>query len=102
VVRIPGIFLPLRDCNDGCVDESAARIFIRIHADNRKKSPALWNTRPADLNPAASYSSIRRPYSTIGAGGLSSRVTILNNRQQETRPVFASHGNAMRPTNAQT
>ena len=27
-----------------------------------------------DLNPAASYSSIRRPYSTIGAGGLNGRV----------------------------
>jgi hypothetical protein len=27
-----------------------------------------------NLNPAASYSSIRRPYSTIGAGGLNGRV----------------------------
>ena len=27
-----------------------------------------------NLNPAASYSSIRRPHSTIGAGGLNGRV----------------------------
>ena len=39
-----------------------------------KKAPTSFEVGAFDLNPAASYSSIRRPYSTIGAGGLNGRV----------------------------
>ena len=39
-----------------------------------KKPDALSSTGLFNLDPAASYSSIRRPYSTIGAGGLNGRV----------------------------
>src|ERR1041384_1045705 len=41
----------------------------------KRKRPAVVRLAgPFSLNPAASYSSIRRPYSTIGAGGLNGRV----------------------------
>jgi hypothetical protein len=39
-----------------------------------KKAPASFEAGALYLNPAASYSSIGRPYSTIGAGGLNGRV----------------------------
>src|SRR2546427_12098608 len=38
------------------------------------KAPTSFEVGAFTLNPAASYSSIRRPYSTIGAGGLNGRV----------------------------
>ena len=49
--------------------------FAHCPGVSNKKARALSSTGPlANLNPAASYSSIRRPYSTIGAGGLNGRV----------------------------
>ena len=39
-----------------------------------KKARPLSRSGLFELNPAASYSPIRRPYSTIGAGGLNGRV----------------------------
>ena len=48
---------------------TTARIFAR-----KKRAPTSSRFGALNLNPAASYSSIRRPYSTIGAGGLNGRV----------------------------
>jgi hypothetical protein len=42
--------------------------------DLSEKAPTSFEIGAFNLNPAASYSSIRRPYSTIGAGGLNGRV----------------------------
>ena len=39
-----------------------------------KKGPTSFEIGPFKLIPAASYSPIGRPYSTIGAGGLNGRV----------------------------
>ena len=39
-----------------------------------QKAPACFEAGAFDVNPAASYSSIERLYSTIGAGGLNGRV----------------------------
>ena len=42
--------------------------------DKSKKAPTSFEIGAFNLNPAASYSPIERPYSTIGAGGLNGRV----------------------------
>jgi hypothetical protein len=39
-----------------------------------QKAPTSFEVGAFNLNPAASYSSIEQPYSTIGAGGLNGRV----------------------------
>ena len=41
---------------------------------HKHEGPGSFEHRAFNLNPAASYSSIGRPYSTIGAGGLNGRV----------------------------
>jgi hypothetical protein len=55
----------------------AQAAFNRIDNDDcvkTTKAPTSVEAGALNLNPAASYSSIRRPYSTIGAGGLNGRV----------------------------
>src|SRR5215510_16547599 len=48
---------------------------LTLHDCLLDKKPGLFRAPGfCVLNPAASYSSIRRPYSTIGAGGLNGRV----------------------------
>ena len=49
-------------------------VVTRRRSDSKTKAPASFEVGAFNLNPAASYSSIRRPYSTIGAGGLNGRV----------------------------
>src|ERR1051325_8442052 len=62
-----------RDAGSAPILEGSLKAFEANRT--KRKRPAVFRLAgPFSLNPAASYSSIRRPYSTIGAGGLNGRV----------------------------
>jgi hypothetical protein len=46
----------------------------KVYGLEDTKAPTSFDVEAFELDPAASYSSIGRPYSTIGAGGLNGRV----------------------------
>src|SRR3990167_5101573 len=48
---------------------------LDVNKPHKKKGPGWFQPRAfSNLNPATTYSPIRRPYSTMGAGGLNDRV----------------------------
>jgi hypothetical protein len=55
---------------------SAEEITLKqdLWSSTKEKGPNLFQVGAFRIDPAASYSSIGRPYSTIGAGGLNGRV----------------------------
>src|ERR1044071_5191846 len=62
-----------RDAGSAPILEGSLKSF-EANRTKRKRPAVVRLAGPFSLNPAASYSSIRRPYSTIGAGGLNGRV----------------------------
>src|SRR5438128_4759918 len=55
----------------GGKDSGSSKNLFRL---KRPVRLSFWRIGPLNLNPAATYSPIRRPYSTIGAEGLNDRV----------------------------